>query len=152
MRQLPRALEDLQVATPCLIEWASLPGDAQRRHCDRCDKDVVDVAGFTRWEAEQLLLGFQERHCLRVGRLASGLVVTLDTLPGAHGRASINAGRRLVLATLGLCVGVALAVLATLRPPHATAPPPEPPPGPPPRPPREVTVVIPAGLTIGVGK
>ena len=86
MRRLPAALEDVELAAPCMAEWATMTGDTQRRHCDRCEKDVLDVAGFTRWEAEQLMLAFREHHCVRIGRLANGTVVTQGILPGALSR------------------------------------------------------------------
>jgi hypothetical protein len=113
MRPLPRALEDLQVSTPCLADWSMMRGDDQRRHCERCDKDVVNVAGFTRWEAEQLLLGFRERHCLRILRLPDGTVVTRGLLPAAAKRRRRAFRRALIAGAVGT-VMIAIVMLREL--------------------------------------
>ncbi len=44
----------LQLHFSCDEDWESFRGDAKQRHCDRCAKQVHDLAALTRSEATEL--------------------------------------------------------------------------------------------------
>src|SRR5262245_27675690 len=49
-------LDNLRVASPCSAAWDNMTGDERVRHCGDCDKDVFNLSGMTRDEAEALIL------------------------------------------------------------------------------------------------
>lgn len=73
-----KALEDIQIATPCQVPWDSLRGDDRVRACGRCQKNVYNVSEMTRVEALSLIRRHEGRVCLRIHRRPDGTVVTGD--------------------------------------------------------------------------
>jgi hypothetical protein len=128
-RRLP-VLENIQVAAPCHADWNKMSGDERSRHCAECDKDVYNLSGMTRLEAETLLLERAGKLCVRYYRRADGTILTADCPVGQKRR---RRRRRVIAATFGAmsAVGAAAAALrgaATMGvqqmvPPVATAPP-----------------------------
>ncbi len=47
--------DDLPISEPCCESWNEMTGDEIRRHCDLCDKDVVNLSEMTREEALEFL-------------------------------------------------------------------------------------------------
>lgn len=48
-------VEELKIAEPCCEDWDAMIGDARRRHCLQCDKDVVNLSTMTEGEARAFL-------------------------------------------------------------------------------------------------
>ena len=106
-RELP-VLEDLRVAAPCDVTWDSMLGNGRARHCAKCDKDVFNISGMTRAEAQSFLLDRAGGACIRFYRRADGTVMTSDCPVGVRKKRV----RHLAVLALGLGAGVA-AVAAT---------------------------------------
>ncbi len=68
--------EDLPVAKPCCESWDEMIGDEIRRHCDLCDKDVVNLSEMTQEEAREFLR-ITPDPCIRYIYTDSGQVVFL---------------------------------------------------------------------------
>jgi hypothetical protein len=153
-RRLPM-LDNLRVATPCSASWDRMVGDDRVRHCHDCNKNVFELSGMTRDEAEALLVATNGNVCVRYYQRADGTILTADCAVGvskrrkrrliAAGAAALLAGgglgaRALATATperLGHTMGapVAMGVVAIpavpVQPPptlHMGLPPPPPPP------------------------
>lgn len=62
-------LRRLRVARPCDQTWEAMHGDDRRRFCDRCQRDVVNLADMTRAEAERFVAENIGRACVRLERL-----------------------------------------------------------------------------------
>ncbi|RYE87781.1 MAG: hypothetical protein EOO75_14050 [Myxococcales bacterium] len=84
-RTLP-LLDRVQVASPCDAEWAAMTGDAHRRHCSECDKNVYDLSSLTREQAELLLEEHEGSLCIRFYRREDGTVLTADCPVGVKRR------------------------------------------------------------------
>jgi hypothetical protein len=100
-------LEDLRVASPCTVDWDSMQGDAQVRHCQQCDLDVYNLSAMTRAEAEAFV---REREggevCVRLYQRRDGTVISRDCPVGLAARLR----RRLVGLKATLAAGLALLV------------------------------------------
>lgn len=75
------ALDCIQVATPCRADWNAMKGDDRARFCPTCAKNVYNLSGMTRLEAESLLRekeDLQEGLCARFYKRADGTVITSD--------------------------------------------------------------------------
>jgi hypothetical protein len=53
-------------------------GDERVRHCDRCGKNVYNIAALTRPEAFRLVADKEGGRCVRIFRRPDGTVVTAD--------------------------------------------------------------------------
>jgi hypothetical protein len=99
-RALP-LLESLRIASPCKADWSQMTGDDAVRFCGSCDKNVYDLSGMTRDQAEAFV---REREgagaCIRLHKRRDGTVITSDCPVGAS-----NARKRRVGA---VAVGAAL--------------------------------------------
>lgn len=82
-RSLP-LLESLKVASPCKADWNAMVGDDKVRFCSGCEKNVYDLSGMTREEAETFV---REREgggaCIRLHKRRDGTVLTSDCPVGA---------------------------------------------------------------------
>jgi hypothetical protein len=133
-------LDGIGVAAPCTADWNAMIGDDRVRHCGACDRDVYNLSGMSRGEAEALIASRVGPLCVRFYRRTDGTVLTADCPVGAECRRH----RRLIIAAAGAATAVthgALILWATLPadveqlapPPAATVPTPaiaEPPPPP----------------------
>ena len=57
-------LDNLRIAAPCSASWDRMLGDDRVRHCGDCNKNVYNLSGMTRDEAEALIAG-EERRSVR---------------------------------------------------------------------------------------
>lgn len=48
-------IDQIPINNPCCESWDEMDGDAVRRHCARCDKDVVNLSMLTEREARTML-------------------------------------------------------------------------------------------------
>lgn len=58
--------KDLRIPQPCDQDWTRMRGQAGVRHCQACDKDVVDLTGWTAREVETFLHRKDSRVCVRL--------------------------------------------------------------------------------------
>lgn len=80
---LPR----VSVASPCTVDWNSMTGDDQTRHCDQCNFKVHNLSAMSRTEAEAFLQRAGEgRTCIRFFRRADGTIMTRDCPVGVAER------------------------------------------------------------------
>ncbi|HEU4532608.1 MAG TPA: hypothetical protein VFS00_00775, partial [Polyangiaceae bacterium] len=116
----PSALAGLRVASPCPADWAAMQGDDQVRYCGKCQKNVYNLSGMRRAEAEALIARYEGGElCVRMFQRADGTVLTADCPEGAR--------RKRRLALFGAAAaGVAVAGAAATSLWSAPAPPLEP--------------------------
>ncbi|HEY1817964.1 MAG TPA: hypothetical protein VGG74_36730 [Kofleriaceae bacterium] len=84
-RRLP-LLDNIRVATPCSAKWDSMLGDDRVRHCTECSKNVYNLSGMTRDEAEALLTAKNGDLCARYFQRADGTILTADCTVGVSKR------------------------------------------------------------------
>ncbi len=108
-------LEQVRVASPCHAAWDDMSGDDRVRHCGRCEKNVYNLSGMTRAEAEALVRRTEGELCIRFYRRADGTVLTRDCPVGlaalrrpAYLIAALAAA--FLLAALGLVTGAGFTV------------------------------------------
>lgn len=75
-------INDIRVAKPCPVSWDSMRGDDRTRNCDECALTVYNIAGMTTAEAASLIVGREDRLCVRLHRRLDGTVVTRDCPKG----------------------------------------------------------------------
>ena len=100
---LPR----LRIASPCEENWNEMVGDERTRRCTRCERDVYNLSGFTRGEAEALLSQSGEAPCVRFYRRTDGTIMTGDCVQGSHRKLVLK-----VLAASACAVAAATAMVA----------------------------------------
>jgi hypothetical protein len=146
-RRLP-VLDNLRVAAPCSVAWASMPGDERVRACAECQQHVYNLTAMTRDQADALIRAKNGKLCVRYFQRADGTILLADCAVGVarrRRRRFVIAGAVVSLAGAALYKllperpqPVAPAVVELLQPadveplPHFAAPPPhvEPPPPP----------------------
>ena len=64
------------IGNPCTEDWDGMSGDACVRHCERCDKNVYNIADLPIDEAARLLRQKEQHVCARVYRRPDGTIVT----------------------------------------------------------------------------
>ncbi|MCW3097321.1 MAG: hypothetical protein JWL77_2939 [Chthonomonadaceae bacterium] len=69
-------LGSVRVASPCKASWERMEGDDRVRHCEACKKNVYNLSGMTRSEAEALVAGSEGRLCVRFYRRPDGTMLT----------------------------------------------------------------------------
>lgn len=74
-------LEQIEIRTPCPMDWDLMDGNDRVRFCDRCKKNVYNIAAMTKTEAVLLIDGAGEKICGRIFRREDGTVVTADCPP-----------------------------------------------------------------------
>jgi hypothetical protein len=77
MRKLP-TLEELRVATPCMVAWDSMVGDDRVRRCDTCKQNVYNISQLTRAQADELIAAKDAQMCMRYFHLADGTILLRD--------------------------------------------------------------------------
>ncbi|AUX26488.1 uncharacterized protein SOCEGT47_070570 [Sorangium cellulosum] len=106
-------LERVRVASPCNADWDGMVGDDRVRFCDHCQKDVYNLSGMPRDEAERMIREAAGAVCVRLYRRADGTVLTADCPVGARRRRV----RQVTVAAVGgglLAAGAALVDLLTV--------------------------------------
>ncbi len=76
--RVPIALEQIQVAAPCRASWDGMTGDDRVRHCRHCAKNVYNLSGMSRADAEALVTRMEGKLCVRFFRRADGTMLTQD--------------------------------------------------------------------------
>lgn len=71
-------LGKVRVASPCKASWERMEGDERVRHCELCRKNVYNLSGMTRQEAESLVAGAEGKVCVRFYRRSDGTMLTQD--------------------------------------------------------------------------
>jgi hypothetical protein len=78
MNQRKPGLENLKIASPCSVSWASMTGDERVRACAQCRLNVYNISEMTRAEAEALIAEKEGKLCVRIYRRADGTILTRD--------------------------------------------------------------------------
>src|SRR6185436_10349844 len=97
-------LDNLRVATPCTADWNQMTGDDRARHCGDCKKDVFNISGMTRDEAEALLIERAGNLCVRYYERQDGTILLADCEIGVKRRRRrrwIAAGATLAMSAAG---------------------------------------------------
>jgi hypothetical protein len=71
-------IHDLQIASPCKVDWDSMSGDERKRFCGQCKLNVYNISAMTLPEAEKLVADSEGNVCLRMYRRVDGTVITQD--------------------------------------------------------------------------
>jgi hypothetical protein len=74
----PRAsivLAQIHVASPCRASWDDMNGDDRVRHCRQCAKNVYNLSGMRRADAEALVARMEGNLCVRFYRRADGTML-----------------------------------------------------------------------------
>ncbi|MDA0839112.1 MAG: hypothetical protein O2857_15150 [Planctomycetota bacterium] len=78
MLQTSFSLDVIQVASPCPALWDEMEGDGLARHCAQCNKNVYNISGMSREDAESLIQEKEGRLCMRFFQRADGTILTKD--------------------------------------------------------------------------
>jgi hypothetical protein len=105
----PFALEQLKVASPCHANWDDMRGSEQVRFCDGCQKNVYNLSGMTRPQAESLVAESEGKLCIRFYRRNDGKLLTADCPVGWRAKMGRRM-RRTVAAVMAGLGGLASAV------------------------------------------
>src|ERR1041384_1061428 len=76
-------LDNIRVASPCTADWNQMTGDDRTRHCGQCRKNVYNLSGMTRDEAEALLIERNGDLCVRYYQRHDGTILLADCTIGA---------------------------------------------------------------------
>jgi hypothetical protein len=85
-------------------------GDDKVRHCGDCAKNVYNLAGMTRFDAQLLLEQTEGRVCIRMFRRHDGTVLTSDCPVGLAER-TYRAARRTTLTAASTVFALAASVI-----------------------------------------
>jgi hypothetical protein len=108
-------LDNLRVASPCTADWNQMTGDERSRHCGDCKKDVYNLSGMTRDEAEVLLIERAGNLCARYYQRHDGTILFDDCPVGARHR---RRRRWIAVGAVTLLAGSAGLGAALERKPH----------------------------------
>jgi hypothetical protein len=103
-------LDNIRVATPCTADWSQMTGDDRTRHCGECRKNVYNLSGMTREEAEALLIERNGDVCVRYFQRHDGTILLADCSVGVSRRR-----RRRLIAAGAATLLVSGAAAAALR-------------------------------------
>jgi hypothetical protein len=92
-------LDNIRVATPCTADWNQMTGDDRVRHCGQCQKNVYNLSGMLRDEAEALLRERNGDLCVRYYERQDGTILLADCTVG---RANRNRHRWIAAGAAGL--------------------------------------------------
>jgi len=107
-------LDNIRVAAPCTADWKQMTGDDRTRYCGECKKNVYNLSGMTRDEAEALLIERNGDLCVRYFQRNDGTILLADCPVGVKRRRR----RRLVAAgTAALIAGAAAGAATRTRTP-----------------------------------
>jgi len=99
-------LDSIQVAAPCSVAWEGMEGDDRKRFCDQCHKNVYDLSGMSRKQAEALVRESEGKLCVTFYRRADGTILT-DNCP-----VGLRAVRNAVVRRWAATVSLAASLLA----------------------------------------
>jgi hypothetical protein len=95
-------LDNIGVASPCTADWNQMTGDERTRHCGECKKNVYNLSGMTRDEAEALLIERNGDLCVRYFQRHDGTILLADCTVGVKRR---NRRRWIAVGAATLLVG-----------------------------------------------
>jgi hypothetical protein len=95
-------LDHLKIASPCHADWSQMTGDERTRHCGECKKNVYNLSGMTRDEAEALLIERNGDLCVRYYQRHDGTILLADCTVGARKRSK---NRRIAVSAAALLAG-----------------------------------------------
>lgn len=107
-------LDNIRVAAPCSADWGRMTGDERVRACGDCNKNVYNLSGMTREEAEALILEKEGRLCVRYYRRADGTILFGDCTVGARFRR----GRRVLAGVAALITTTSVAAYGVFEEGH----------------------------------
>jgi hypothetical protein len=102
-------LDNLRVAAPCTADWNQMTGDDRARHCGDCQKNVYNLSGMTREEAEALVIEKNGDLCVRYYQRHDGTILLADCTIGVRRRRRrrwVAAGAATLLAGGAAALGV----------------------------------------------
>jgi hypothetical protein len=103
-------LDNIKVATPCTADWNQMTGDDRVRHCGQCQKNVYNLSGMMRDEAEALLRERNGDLCVRYYQRQDGTILLADCTVG---RANRNRHRWIAAGAAGvISAGLGAAAVA----------------------------------------
>ncbi|HEX8140604.1 MAG TPA: hypothetical protein VF544_23760 [Pyrinomonadaceae bacterium] len=76
MAKYTSPLDRVTVAAPCSAPWDEMIGDERARFCGQCQRNVYNLSGMTRREAEALIAGAEGRLCIRFYKRRDGTILT----------------------------------------------------------------------------
>lgn len=81
-------LENVAIAAPCNVSWASMEGDSDTRFCGQCEKHVYNLSMMSREEAQAAVAIAEQSGgaCFRLYRRTDGTVITNDCPVGQRHR------------------------------------------------------------------
>lgn len=68
-------LDDIEIASPCPVNWDGMVGNDRTRYCSGCKKNVYNISEMSRKEAEALIGENEGEICVRLFRKADGTVL-----------------------------------------------------------------------------
>lgn len=77
-RRFSDQLKNVQVASPCKVDWDRMIGTDRIRFCGQCSLNVYNLSAMTRTDAESLTAGTEGRLCVRFYRRPDGSIITQD--------------------------------------------------------------------------
>lgn len=86
MRTSLTVLDNLQVASPCHVDWNEMAGDDKSRFCGQCEKHVYNLSAMTTEAALDLVREKEGNLCVRFYRRHDGTMLTTDCPVGVHHR------------------------------------------------------------------
>jgi hypothetical protein len=78
MKRFDSPLSNLRIASPCPADWNAMSGNERRRFCGDCDRNVYNLSGMTKYDAENLLRLSEGRLCVRYFQRSDGTILTAD--------------------------------------------------------------------------
>lgn len=102
-------LDNLRVAAPCTADWNQMTGDDRARHCGDCQKNVYNLSGMTRDEAEALVIEKNGDLCVRYYQRHDGTILLADCTVGIKRRRRrrlVAAGAATLLAGTAATLGI----------------------------------------------
>lgn len=105
-------LDDVRVASPCAMSWEDMTGGDRVRFCAACQKNVFNLSGMKRSDAQRLVADTDGKMCIRFYRRADGTVLTADCPVGIALLA--RKAKRAALSVAALSLGAVAALLALL--------------------------------------
>jgi hypothetical protein len=108
MSKYTSPLDEVRVAAPCPADWGKMVGDERVRFCGSCERNVYNLSGMTRREAEALVTSTEGRLCVRFFRRADGTILTRNCPVG------LSAVKRRVARVAGSVLSAVVAFLAGL--------------------------------------
>ncbi len=100
-------LNQIQIASPCTIDWDSMAGDERVRFCGQCQKNVFNLSQLSAKEAEELVLKTEGKICVRFYQRRDGSMLTEDCPVGLRTiRAGVKRISSAAAAILAVIIGI----------------------------------------------